>query len=101
MTATLEMSEDGTVTGTLTSTNPMDGSENEMECSGSVSGKRLSLEASMSFGEFEMDIELTGEIDGDEFSGELLLESPRGELSRTATGSRNPREAGVGTEVRR
>ena len=101
MTATLEMSEEGVVTGTLTSTNPMDDSENEMDCSGSVSGNELSLEASMSFGEFEMDVELKGEIEGDEFTGELLFKSPRGEFSRSATGARDPRESSVGTEVRR
>jgi imidazolonepropionase-like amidohydrolase len=101
MTASLEMSEEGVVTGTLTSTNPMDDSEVEADCTGSVSGNQLSLEASLSFGEFDMDVELTGEIDGDGFTGELLFKSPRGDSSRTAKGTRIPRDSSVGTEVRR
>ena len=93
-TMTLVMEEDGSVTGEYTA--EMAGNTLASPLEGSVSGNELSLKGSFSFGENEVDFELTATIAGDGMEGTTLLHLPwtetpsRSDLKAT----RNPRREG-------
>jgi hypothetical protein len=91
LTAELTMEPDGSVSGKITTRNPMDESELVMECEGSLSGTELELSMQMTFGEFSREVELKGEVDVDEFTGEYVTQGRGGERSNPAKGTRTPR----------
>lgn len=87
--ATLAL-EDGKVSGTFAVDNPMTGSRLEVPATGELSGNRLSLSAHLDFGGFEVDVEVTGDIDGDAFRGDIVIRGEFGERTTSATGTRAP-----------
>lgn len=92
----LEMDEDGTVNGKLQRINPMDGSEIEAEVSGQVSGKEATLEATFSVGDFDIDVTLRGDVDGDAMKGDSTMRMPWAEEAMTGSFAAE-REPGQGT----
>lgn len=92
---TLEMEKDGAVKGKIEMQNPMDGSEIEAEVEGSVSGKELTLNATLSFGEFEFESEYKATIEGDALQGEATTKTPFADepMTRSFTGKREPEHA--------
>jgi len=89
---TVEMAEDGAVTGELVQENPMDQSEMVIELSGQVSGTTMTLSGTFEVGDFSVDFEYELEIDGDELSGELTLRIPAmpEPMVRSVEGQRTP-----------
>jgi len=88
----LEMAEDGSVTGTLTQENPMDQSKMEIDVTGAVNGKELTLEGTFSFGDTEVDFRYGLTLDGDELSGEATINVPMmpQPIVRSVEGKRTP-----------
>ncbi len=75
-TTQLEMDEDGTVTGSVEGTNPMDGSALAYDVEGRVEGTRLFLEASITMDTITVELELDLEIDGDTLRGDAKAKVP-------------------------
>ena len=75
---TIDMAEDGAVTGELTMENPMDQSEMNVSLSGAVNAKTLELTGSFEMGDFAVDFEYELTLDGDELA---IRESVPQELS--------------------
>jgi len=90
MTLVLTMGEDGTLDGTCTTKSPMDGSPLEAEVAGRVSGDAVSLEMTFSVGSFEVDVELEGAVDGDEWTGTSTLNLPGNEQENDFKATREP-----------
>jgi len=88
----LVMSEDGAVSGTLTTQNPQDESELTAEVSGSLKGNKLSLEAVITMGDMEVTLGYELEVDGDAVSGQLNIMVPAmpEPMERSVSGSRIP-----------
>ena len=84
--------EDGSVTGELTTENPRDQSELTADVTGSVSGKTLELDYTLSMGNFEISASLEGTLDGDTVSGDATYELPFSEdpIERSFEGTREP-----------
>ena len=89
-TLTLEMNDEGAVTGTLSLTSPMDGEEMSTPVKGAVSGSQLSLTATLEMGDFSIGIKLEVELAGDSFSGESTWSGPWGEDTSDISGTRPP-----------
>ncbi len=81
-TVTLEMEEDGAVTGTYSTTIP-GGPAMEADVEGWVDGTKLTLSGSMELGDQEITFELTGEIEGDTIEGESKVNLPWAEEPTT------------------
>jgi imidazolonepropionase-like amidohydrolase len=88
----LAMEENGDVTGTLATKNPRDDSDISADCKGHVSGKTLTLKATLTAGRGETQMELKGELAGDEFTGESTTKAAFGEFTRPAKGTRTPKQ---------
>ena len=90
---TLEMDEDGTLTGTIEVDNPMGGARIESDVEGRVTADRLELECTLTFGEFEIETKLSATIDGDALDGEGSFHGPWGDEPRTQSfsGKRGPK----------
>lgn len=69
----LKLMDGGELEGTIEVENPMDMSMLTSSVSGTLSGKDLWVETTLSFGGFEIEIEITGTVDGDAMSGEVEL----------------------------
>jgi imidazolonepropionase-like amidohydrolase len=89
--ASLEMDEDGEVTGTLRSESP-DGTMLESEVEGRVSGKTLKLTGTFDSGGVKIEVRLTAELEGDTLSGESVGKAEFGEFTRQVSGTRTPQE---------
>lgn len=89
---TLEMDEDGSVTGTLVQESPFDQSEQEIELTGFVSGSVLTLTGTLEIGDFSIDLEYELTIEGDSLAGDVTLTmAGRPEpMVRTVEGERDP-----------
>lgn len=77
-TATLEMDEDGAVTGTATAPSPVTGDMIELELEGQVSVSDVKLRATIDIGGLTVEVELVGKVEGDVFSGEVTIREPDG-----------------------
>jgi len=86
----LEMDDEGRLTGTLRSVDPESGEVLETAVKGAVSGSSASLEGTLSLGDFEVDVRITGELNGDTVSGESTLLFPWGEEVEKYSGTRRP-----------
>lgn len=88
----LVMSEDGVVSGTLTTQNPQDQSELTTEVTGNLRGNQLTLEAVISMGDMEVSLGYELEVDGDTVSGQLNIMLPvmPEPMERSVSGSRIP-----------
>ncbi len=89
---TLEMSAEGTVTGTWTSKNPRDDSEVTSDVTGHLSGTKLTLEVKLTFGEMEITQSMSGELSADAWSGESTTRRPGGENASPFSASRKPKQ---------
>jgi len=88
----LEMDEDGSVTGTGTTTDPATEEEVAFDVEGRLAGTTLRLEATLSLGGAEVSVTLELDVDGDSLSGESRIEIPGMDLDETreVTGARRP-----------
>jgi len=89
-TLTLEMNDEGAVTGTLSLVSPMDGETMSTPVKGSVSGSKLTLDASLDMGDFALGIKIEVELSGDAFSGTSAWAGPWGEENSDVSGTRPP-----------
>jgi len=96
MTMTLEMSEEGEVSGSIKAKNPMDQSDMTADVSGTVSGTDVSLNLSFDVGGMSVKVEMTGTIDGDTMTGDTEIEFPGGSQSAKFKGTREPQSAREG-----
>jgi hypothetical protein len=89
---TLEMDEDGTLSGTLQVESPMGGSPAKTEVEGQVSGEELELECALAFGEFKVEANLKAKLAGDALDGEGSFRGPWGDepMTQAFTGKRKP-----------
>lgn len=88
-TLTLEMTEAGEVTGTLSFKTP-DGTTSESEMSGQLSGRDLSLKGSIEMGQFSARIRIEGAVEGDSLRGDATWKFSGGEDSNSFTATRKP-----------
>ncbi len=72
----LEMDEDGNITGSIFMTNPRDDTEVESSIEGALSGEDVVMEASVSFGEFSIDLGFEGTLEKDRLEGDTTLSAP-------------------------
>ena len=86
----LEMDDEGGVTGNMSTINPMTEEAMETSVAGVLEGSRLSLSGNVSFGDFDLDISLEVEVDGDAMDGEITFSGGFGERTVKATGEREP-----------
>ncbi|MBI5433874.1 MAG: amidohydrolase family protein [Planctomycetes bacterium] len=86
----LEMKPDGTVTGTLTATNPMDQQPMISKLTGRVAKKQMRLSAKFDLGELQIDAEYDGELAGDSWSGTLSVKGSFGEQKLEFKGTKKP-----------
>lgn len=96
----LRMSEDGAVEGQVMVESPLDGSELSTSIEGRVSGRQLKLSASFTVGDFDIELKLEVEVDGDSVSGEVTFVTPWGDQDSKLTGARQPGRRGLGSEVK-
>jgi imidazolonepropionase-like amidohydrolase len=73
---TLEMEEDGTLSGEIVTENPRDGSDITSDLSGYVSGNAISFGGTLEVGDFTLDFEYELELDGDLVEGEVTYDIP-------------------------
>ncbi|MCC6407069.1 MAG: amidohydrolase family protein [Planctomycetes bacterium] len=86
----LAMKPDGTVTGTLTATNPMDQQPMITKLTGRVAKKQMRLTAKFDLGELQIDAEYDGELAGDSWSGTLTVKGSFGEQKLDFKGAKKP-----------
>lgn len=89
-TLTIEMNDEGAVTGTLSLVSPMDGEQLSTPVKGSVSGTSMTLNAELDMGEFALSIKLEVDLKGDAFSGSSTWGGPWGEDTSDISGTRPP-----------
>ncbi len=89
-TALLRMTPEGEVTGTLSRKNPMGAGRLTADLSGHVSGRTMELEGGFDLGEMAIEFTMTGDIEGDSWSGDNAVRGPFGEVSRTFEATRDP-----------
>jgi len=89
---TVEMADDGSVTGSVEQENPMDQSMMNADVAGTVSGNEVELAYALSVGEFEISVTIIGTLEGDSLEGEASYETPWSEepMTRDITGTREP-----------
>lgn len=85
----LTMSEDGALEGTLTFETPA-GSTSEAELTGRVSGRELTLKGPIDLGNFEAQIRITGDVEGETMSGDATWKFSGGEDSNSFTARKKP-----------
>ena len=85
----LTMAEDGALEGTLNFETPA-GSTSKAELSGRVSGRRLTLKGPIDLGNFEAQIRITGDIEGESMSGDATWKFSGGEDSNSFTARKKP-----------
>ncbi len=90
LTLELEMDEEGDVSGTAKTRSPIDDSPLSATVEGSLGGSHVSLEMTFQVAGMEIDIEVSGELDGDEMTGTLTLGLPGGEQENAFTATRRP-----------
>lgn len=90
-TAELKMEPDGKVTGEVRYRATAESEEIRGAFEGRLRGKTLRLKGRLKFGTFEADVEISGELDGDEWRGETRWKSSEGDDVRKLTGRRNPK----------
>ena len=90
MTLTLEMAEDGTVTGDCRTKSPMDGSDLSASVTGRVEGDEVDLSMTFAVGGLSVELELGGEVDGDELEGDSTLKMPGNEMEGSFEAERLP-----------
>jgi len=88
----LVMDEEGGVTGTIVSENPMDGSEMKADVTGTVSGKTLRISLTYEMGDFQVDVTSEGEITGDKIEGKSSTKVPFSDdpMSSKFTATKDP-----------
>ncbi|MFT4538682.1 MAG: imidazolonepropionase-like amidohydrolase [Planctomycetota bacterium] len=88
----LKMSDDGSVSGSMSFKSPMDGSAVKQDISGQVSGRAVELDAEFTMGGFEISLSFNGKLgeDGDSFSGERGVSGPGFEETDEFSASRAP-----------
>lgn len=89
--ADLKMDKDGKVTGTMRFKNPMDDSESTGAFEGQVAGRKIRIEGRVKTAQFEADVVVDGELDGDSWKGEARWKFPNRERTRPFTASRGPK----------
>ena len=90
------MDEDGEVTGTLRMENPRGDDPIEAPVEGHLAGHELTLEATLSFGRFEVQTSLTATVKRDSMEGKWTQRRPSGgDRTRDWSATRTPqRDAG-------
>jgi len=90
----LEMDEDGNISGTLSMKSPADDSEVESSVEGALSGRNVIMEASVSFGEFEVGFAFEGKLDQNRLEGDATVSAPFMDEPRTDpfNATRDPEE---------
>lgn len=91
--AELTMSKDGGVKGTIRYKNPTDDKESTGEFEGRVAGKKLKIAGKVKIGNFEAQVEIEGEIEGDTMTGSTAWKFSGAEDSRRYTATRKPKGA--------
>lgn len=91
-TLVLEMAEDGAVTGDAEYRRGVDEPPAKGKVSGHVDGTSLKLSGEVSVEGFRVEVELTGELDGDALSGEASWTFSAGELTAPFRGTRTPNQ---------
>lgn len=86
----LEMDAEGLVKGTLRLRAPGASSDNEVEVSGRVIGRKLSLEGSFNMGGFPVQISLEGTLEGEDLSGSAKWKSSEREDSQKFRAVKKP-----------
>jgi len=92
---TLEMKEGGAVAGVFETTSPIDGSPVKGDLGGQVSGRALRLKGTLSFGAFEAELHIEGEIEGNSIKGEATWKYSGGEQASSYTARRAPGRSGA------
>ncbi len=94
-TLTIEMAEDGAVTGKHESKNPRDDSNMTIDVTGTVNGTSLKLSGSFEMGDFAVDFTYAMKLEGDSLSGDVTYEIPvmSEPIVRTVDGERDPKSA--------
>ncbi|MFN0242550.1 MAG: amidohydrolase family protein [Planctomycetota bacterium] len=90
-TAELKMEPDGEVNGEVRYRATAESEEIRGAFEGRLRGKMLRLKGRLKFGTFEADVEISGELEGDEWRGETRWKSAEGDDVRKLTGRRNPK----------
>ena len=85
------MQPDGKLSGEVRYKTSPDAEELRGTFEGHVGGKSLRLSGRMKFGNFEAEVEITGELDGDDLRGETRWKSAEGDDTRRLTGKRKPK----------
>ncbi|MEO6709683.1 MAG: amidohydrolase family protein, partial [Planctomycetota bacterium] len=88
----IEMSADGTVTGKWTMKNPRDETETTSDVTGHLGETTLTVDGKFTFGEREMSIGLSGELEGDSWSGNATTKRGGGEDVSPFTATRAPKQ---------
>jgi hypothetical protein len=96
----LEMDDDGEITGTLRMDNPRGDDPIEAPVEGHLAGHELTLEATLSFGRFDVQTSLTATVKRDSMEGKWTQRRPfGGDRTRDWSATRTPdREAGSARE---
>ena len=91
----LEMDEDGSLSGSVSTTNPMDDSPLEADVEGYVEGNDVSFSMTFSVGGgFEVELDFDGEVEGDEITGTRTLKFPGSEDEARFEATREPDRGG-------
>ena len=90
MTLVLTMDENGAVTGTVTTTSPLDGSELSADVTGQLSGENLALEMKFSVASMQVEVALQGHVDGDHMHGTSTVKLPGNEQESEFEATRQP-----------
>ena len=72
----LEMDEEGNISGTFSMKSPADDSDVESPIEGALSGRNVIMEASVSFGEFQVDFAFEGKLDQNRLEGDATVSAP-------------------------
>jgi imidazolonepropionase-like amidohydrolase len=92
----LKMSKDGELKATIRYRNPADDKETSGEFTGRVGGRKLKLSGKVKIGNFEAQVEIDGDVQGDSMTGTTAWKFSAGEDARHFKATRKPKGSGDG-----
>jgi imidazolonepropionase-like amidohydrolase len=92
----LKMSKDGELKATIRYRTPADDKETSGDFTGRVGGRKLKLSGKVKIGNFEAQVEIDGEVQGDSMTGTTAWKFSAGEDARHFKATRKPKGAGNG-----
>jgi hypothetical protein len=90
----LKMSKDGELKATIRYRNPADDKETSGEFTGRVGGRKVKLSGKVKIGNFEAQVEIDGDVQGDSMTGTTAWKFSAGEDARKFKATRKPKAPG-------